>query len=481
MVRFGPRLRMLAAIFALARAGVAHAQDGFVLEVDGSETAVVTETLRKEIARLGVAPSGRLSVVRADRVATVTYVAADGRVIERTITTQRSARESAQEIALLAVSMMRDDGAPPLPDPPAEDPPSAEPATEPTPAEPVSEPPADVLPDPRAVADDVRISGSRRGGALTFADPCRAGKHSLPFGFDVFPYVGMSSSTALRDSTRGLSLNLFGGLSNGLRGLEIGSLFNVETAGVCGFQIAGSVNVVRGPVRGIQIAGNVNVTGAFEGAQIAGNVNVSRDFTGVQLSGVVNVADGDVAGAQVGVLNVATGRVRGTQIGLVNIADSSDFSLGVVNINTEGRTHIDIWSELEVGMLFSAVKHGGEHWHYVYGVGTRLTDPNLMAVFGLGGHLRFADWFYLDLDTIAYLAPTLRNGALSTIAQARLLAGFNAIDELAFYVGPSFNTLIGHKGEADWAPGYSYFPATGGNDTVAMWPGATLGMQILSE
>lgn len=502
MDRLVPRMRSLAAlagvVLALGGSASARAQDAFVLEVTGPETALVTQTLREEIARLGTAPSGRLTVVRADALVTVTYVAADGRVIERTITTQRGPRESAQEIALLAVSMMSDDGAPPPPEQtdsePSPAPSESEPAKEPAGGEPKAS-----EPEPRpatAVRGGGHPNDSRGHDALAVEDPCDPTGGSSPVSFDIFPYVGMSSVPDVRSSTRGLALNLFGGLGGGLRGIEVGSLFNIETAGVCGLHIAGAVNVARGAVRGIEVAGNVNVTGPIEGAQIAGNVNVSRDLTGVQIAGVVNVARGDVAGAQLsgglnvarevagvqlGTVNVATGRVRGVQIGLVNVADSSDFSLGLVNVNTEGRTHIDVWSELEVGLLFSAVKHGGEHWHSFYGLGTRLTDPNLMAVFGIGGHLRFADWFYLNVDSLAYLAPSFRDGELSTIAQARAVAGFNVIDELAFYAGPAFNTLIGRKADNDWAPDYGYRHDPEQGIAIAMWPGATLGMQVLSE
>ncbi len=499
---FAPRLRMLAAlatvVVALGGSAAAHSQDAFVLEVTGPETALVTQTIREEIASLGAAPSGRLSVVRADSLVTVTYVAADGRVIERTITTQRGRRESAQEIALLAVSMMRDDGAPPVPEPPvAEDSPVVPEAeakgTEPDPLPAVA--PA-AAPERGVVLRDRPASERPSGRAVAAENPCAPAGRSMPVSFDVFPYVGMSSLPDVRSSTRGLALNLFGGLGTGLRGVEVGTIFNIETAGVCGLHIAGAVNVARGAVRGIEVAGAVNVTGAFEGAQLAGSVNVSRDLLGVQISGAVNVARGDVAGAQLtggvnvaqavagvqlGTINVASGRVRGVQIGLVNVADSSDFSLGLVNVNTEGRTHIDVWSELEVGMLFSAVKHGGQHWHSFYGIGTRLTDPNLMAVFGIGGHIRFADWFYLNVDGLAYLAPSFEDGELNTLAQARAVAGFNVIDELAFYAGPAFNAAIGRKQDNEWAPdyGYRHDPETG--IAIAMWPGATVGMQVLSE
>ena len=85
MQGFGPRLRLISAlawaVVALGGSAPAQAQDAFVLEIDGPETTLVTQTIREEIARLGAPPSGRLSVTRAAGVATVTYVAADGRVI----------------------------------------------------------------------------------------------------------------------------------------------------------------------------------------------------------------------------------------------------------------------------------------------------------------------------------------------------------------------------------------------------------------
>lgn len=60
---------------------------------------------------------------------------------------------------------------------------------------------------------------------------------------------------------------------------------------------------------------------------------------GLQLAGVANVAVDSVCGASIAPVKVATGEVRGVQIGVVSIAEQSDFSLGVVNVNTRGRTH----------------------------------------------------------------------------------------------------------------------------------------------
>jgi hypothetical protein len=334
-------------------------------------------------------------------------------------------------------------------------------------------------------------------------------------GFDVVPYVGTSSSADARDGTRHVALNLFGGYGSGLVGVEVGSLFNVETSHMCGAQVGGLLNVVTGPVRGVQAAGLVGVGGAFEGVQWSGLLNVSRSFSGAQVtglvnvaaaglrgfqgSGLVNVAAGDVGGAQIGglvnvasgdvagtqlsgLVNVAGGDVRGVQVGLVNVADKSDFSLGLVSVNTKGRTHLDLWSELEVGLLATAVKHGGDHWHGLYGVATRLTDPGLVGFAGIGGHVRFLEWLYLDVDAIAYLLPSFRDwDRSSTLLQARSVLGFNVIEQLAIYAGPSFNALVRPATSDDFSPGYAMQRSTEDRSSVPLWPGATLGIQGLAE
>lgn len=154
------------------------------------------------------------------------------------------------------------------------------------------------------------------------------------------------------------SLNVLGGYSGGVNGLEVGGLFNIDKKDARFVQVAGLFNIVGGNVQGVQVGGITNtVLGAVAGVQVGGVTNYARkDFTGVQIGGVYNhtsgfmhgvqiggvgnfsrerasglqiggvgnIANRDMHGVQVGgVFNYAK-RLKGVQIGLINIADTSD-------------------------------------------------------------------------------------------------------------------------------------------------------------
>lgn len=138
--------------------------------------------------------------------------------------------------------------------------------------------------------------------------------------------------------TNNLSLNMIGGYANGLDGVELGGVFNLDRKDARGVQMAGVVNRVGGEMRGAQLAGAVNlnhksVTGVqmsgavnivpekVAGVQMAGAINFSGDFHGLQMSGAYNHANGALDGAQMsGAINIAKDS-KGAQLsGTVNLA-----------------------------------------------------------------------------------------------------------------------------------------------------------------
>ena len=193
-------------------------------------------------------------------------------------------------------------------------------------------------------------------------------------GVDLVPTIGTSSSMMGTD-VRALSLNALGGYSGAVDGIELSMGVNIERYYLSGVQFAGfanlvgtdvdgiqgasALNLVGRDVEGIQMSGGVNlVGGVMDGVQMAAGLNVvAEQVDGVQLSGGANLAR-DVSGAQIAPLNVAGGHVDGVQIGVVNVARTSDFSLGVVNVILEGRTHIDLTvDELSLGTVTLSLIH----------------------------------------------------------------------------------------------------------------------------
>jgi hypothetical protein len=361
---------------------------------------------------------------------------------------------------------------------------------------------------------------------------CEKPRHRLALAADFAPYVGTSSSSSGRQAVRNFSFNLVGGYAAGVRGFELGSVLNLEQGCVDGVQIAGvanalggsmtglhvsgAANLVRGEVRGVQIAGAANVSGEMSsalqisgaanvvgadatGVQIAGGANVASGWArglqlsgganiaaaglrGVQIAGALNFGGGDTGGLQLAPVNVSSGVVSGAQIGVVNIAEKSDLSLGVVSINTRGRTQVEGWSALESGIFAAAVKHGGNHWHGLYGLGTRTADPELTLVLGLGGDAPITERLYLGADVVGYWAPHFRESSEhASLIQPRAYLGFRVLKPLSVFAGASYNVFLASRRAENWAPDYAVRAETSGEPYVRLWPGAIVGVRLLPE
>ncbi|MES2704350.1 MAG: STN and carboxypeptidase regulatory-like domain-containing protein [Bacteroidota bacterium] len=181
------------------------------------------------------------------------------------------------------------------------------------------------------------------------------------------------------------SFNILGGYTAGVRGVELGGLFNIDKKDVGYVQVAGVFNIVNGSASGVQVGGVANkvyrsvnglqvsgvtsitggsargmviagvvsqLGGKMQGMQVSGVVNLltgtdtaakgidtARHMEGFQLAGVANVANGDCRGMQLaGISNVANGRCQGMQLaGIVNTARGGIKGIqvsGICNITT---------------------------------------------------------------------------------------------------------------------------------------------------
>ncbi len=134
------------------------------------------------------------------------------------------------------------------------------------------------------------------------------------------------------------SLNLVGGYSAGVDGVEIAGGYNINKKDAQYAQVAGIFNLVGGAVTGVQVAGLFNrniesvlgaqisgisnvADGKLRGAQITGLFNRAKDSVyGIQIAGLYNRTRGNVVGGQIsGLLNHSGGYLNGLQIsGLIN-------------------------------------------------------------------------------------------------------------------------------------------------------------------
>lgn len=246
------------------------------------------------------------------------------------------------------------------------------------------------------VMDSVVISGVEKNWLASAFISSKQTMNSLnldnffakqPFQISLTPGLGSHGRMGSQVVNK-FSLNVLGGYTAGVKGFELGTLFNivkhdmgyVQVAGffnivggsvyglqigglynsvldsVSGVQIATVSNIVAKDMKGIQIAGlynhsfhskgiqvaglgSVNVksckgvaiggifnsTQKMDGLQIAGIANVNVKGTkGVQVAGITNFSGHEVRGLQVAGLVNITKSLKGMQIGLINIADTSE-------------------------------------------------------------------------------------------------------------------------------------------------------------
>lgn len=243
---------------------------------------------------------------------------------------------------------------------------------------------------------------------------------NTPFQASLLPGLsshGMMSSRVVNKA----SLNVLGGYTAGVDGVEVAGLFNLTIGKVNSFQAAGLFNAVGGDIKGTQFAGLINydkqnvngfqaagvanlVSTNLNGVQIGGVTNIVRkEVDGVQIAGVTNIASGNVKGLQIaGVGNIASHKFTGTQvagifnyaknfkglqIGLVNLADSSSgTSIGLLNLSKNGYQKISFFSNDLVNANV-ALKTGNANLYTLLIAGKNYSDTAKLETIGVGfGH-----------------------------------------------------------------------------------------------
>ena len=305
------------------------------------------------------------------------------------------------------------------------------------------------------------------------------------FGADFAPFVGSSSRYRGRE-TRALSGGLIGAYSGALEGLGVSVGLNITRNDMRGAALAVGGNIAGGDLTGVQAATGFNWAHDVHGIQVATGLNVATgQLEGVQASSGVNFARGG-RGLQVGMVNVSRGNLRGLQVGLVNVTDDSSFSAGLINVVRDGRTHIELSATSE-GFGFSTLKHGGEHWHYLYSVGGRPfgDEPAYSLGFGVGGRATPSRRLFLDVDGIAHYISDGDHGDDGTevLAQLRLQLGIKLHQRFALVAGVTLNALGTYNDDSE----YGHFGIDLGDEAdiadsgwnVTGYPGLMVGVQIL--
>jgi hypothetical protein len=163
---------------------------------------------------------------------------------------------------------------------------------------------------------------------------------SFPIQISFLPALGTNKLLS-GGMDNNVSINILAGYANGVKGMEVGGLVNLDRANVTGFQAAGLANIVGGNVHGVQVAGLVNhVKGQVKGIQVGGLVNYTPNAVkGIQVAGLTNVVPADVSHLQIGGIYNHGHRIGGFQIGgVANYAkaDVGGFQIGGVSNYAKG-------------------------------------------------------------------------------------------------------------------------------------------------
>ncbi len=145
------------------------------------------------------------------------------------------------------------------------------------------------------------------------------------------------------------SINILGGYSKGLKGLEIGGIANVLKEESYGIQLGGITNLVGGKFAGIQAGGISNtVKKNFLGVQLGGiNNTVRQNYFGIQVAGITNHVNGRFNGLQIsGITNSVFEHMNGFQISGITSRCKSGFNgfqlSGLINHTTKDSYGIQI-------------------------------------------------------------------------------------------------------------------------------------------
>jgi hypothetical protein len=153
-----------------------------------------------------------------------------------------------------------------------------------------------------------------------------------------------------------------------------------------------------------------------------------------------------------------------------------------VNVIRHGRLHVDVWGQ-ESGLIMAGLKHGGDYFHTIYGLGVEPFGGSPRAAFtlGIGGHAPLSSLFFIDVDLLAYSIHDIPSFSLSALlAQARAVLGVRVIERLAIYAGPTFNVANPQNARSqNLAPYRPSFEIGTDVGSIQGWPGAVLGLQGL--
>jgi hypothetical protein len=234
------------------------------------------------------------------------------------------------------------------------------------------------------------------------------------------------------------SVNLIGGYTAGVNGVEIGGLFNINKMNAQYLQLAGLFNLVGGNVTGLQLAGAHN--------------RAMDTVKGAQLATFINKAESVVAGVQISALNNSAHKLKGLQIGLVNTADTSEgASIGLINVIGNGFYKVGL-SATDLMNTNISLTTGTHNFYSKLSIGANMSPGNKLYAFGLGiGHDFMLDKkLYLSAEGDYLIANA--GSWDDRLIQAKLLVNLQLSKHISIMAGPVFNSY--NRSNSFPIPGY---------------------------
>jgi hypothetical protein len=300
-----------------------------------------------------------------------------------------------------------------------------------------------------------------------------------------------------------LSVNIFGGYNEGVNGVELGGIYNINKQDVQYLQAAGLFNIAGRNLRGIQLAGISNtVYENVDGFQAAPLYNkVKGDLYGAQLAGIVNYVKGNSKGFQAAAGMNITGKeakgfqmaglfnkahiLNGVHISPLNIADTlSGIAIGLVNIARNGYHQLSFYTDevLTTGISF---KTGNAKLYTRLIAGVSFTDSIKFYSYGIAFGHDFKLNKRLMLSAEGSL-QTLQSGKWKNqhqLTRFSTLLNMNISPKLGFFIGPSFSLYSeqrenGAGSEQAQLTRHKLFLMNFSNDTKG-WIGWRAGINLL--
>ena len=298
------------------------------------------------------------------------------------------------------------------------------------------------------------------------------------------PWVGTHGKLS-GQVTNTYSLNILGGYSAGVNGIELGGIFNVDKKDVRSLQLAGVVNIAGGSVSGMQAAGFVNIVmDSLRGIQLAGVGNSVRgNVTGVQVSGRMNVCKDTLRGVQISAINRAH-VLKGFQIGVFNMADTSTgYSIGFISIVRHGGINQLSLSVSEVTGLTAEYRMGGQKLNSILMAGYNPWSLQKTFSWGYGVGREFMLTQRWGVYGEMTLEEVYKNWEwVGTISKVKPLLTFQAGRKVQFFAGPSFSLyrhpLKGNAGKLQLNIPKSNVSVPSLGPNAHVWAGVSAGITI---